>query len=307
MLGLNYRQKKQNNLNCDFSLGKLIKEVHTHSDGICIISWNVNGIRSLEKKGFTTWIENNRPDIICLQETKISKKNEIPNTLKELGYYSYWNFAEKAGYSGTVIFTRYKPKNVLLGFGDEEFDKEGRIIIVEYSQFYLINGYFPYGGNNNERVEFKVKFYERFLTKCDELKAIGKSIIFCGDINTAHKEIDLARPKNNRNKTGFLDIERGWINTIIKGGYIDTFRYFYPDKTNIYSYWSQRGSARKNNVGWRVDYFFIDNKSLPYLASAFIIDEISVTDHCPVGIILSYSEIGEFFTQNQETYQMTLF
>lgn len=304
----NYGYKRQTNLAGNLSLGGLVGQSRTRSDEISIISWNVNGIRAIQKKGFADWVENNKPDIICLQEIKISKEEEIPNELADLGFYSYWNFAEKPGYSGTAIFTRFKPQNIALGLGVKKFDDEGRVIIAEFSRFYLINGYFPYGGRKNERVEFKLKFCQEFLTRCGEIKQSQKTIVFCGDVNTAHKEIDLARPKNNKNKTGFLGIERDWLDSLLNKGYVDTFRHFHPDKPNTYSYWSQRGAARENNVGWRVDYFFVDSENISNVTSAFILDEISVTDHCPVGITLSSENAGEVFVQNPlaET-QMSLF
>ena len=202
-------------------------------------------------------------------------------------YLNYWNPAEKAGYSGVATFSKTEPKNVIVGDRDNDWDDEGRVIITKFDEFTLLNVYFPNGKRDKGRLDYKMKFYEYFLKYINELRDRGEKIIFCGDINTAHKEIDLARPKDNEMISGFLEIERKWIDKVIKNGYVDTFRMFHSEPGN-YSWWSQRGGARKRNVGWRIDYFFVDESLKNKVKSAFIMPEIEGSDHCPVGIDLNF-------------------
>ncbi len=248
-----------------------------------LISWNVNGIRAADKKGLFTFIQKLKPDIICLQEIK-AKSEQLPPHLKNTpGYSVFINPAERKGYSGVATYTKYKPNNIKNGFGIKKFDSEGRILITEYQDFTLFNIYFPNGKKNQERLDYKLDFYNTFLGYADNLKAEGKNIIVCGDFNTAHKEIDLARPKENQKISGFLPIERAWIDTFIEHGYIDTFRYF-NKKSEQYSWWDMKSKARERNVGWRIDYFFVNQEFISHIKKAFIMKDILGSDHCPVGI-----------------------
>ncbi|MFW6120843.1 MAG: exodeoxyribonuclease III [Petrotogales bacterium] len=250
-----------------------------------ILSWNVNGIRAAERKGLFEWLKKESPDILCLQETKAHPEQVPPHLRNAPGYYTFWSSAERKGYSGVVTYTKEKPKHVSTGFGIDKFDKEGRILITEFSSFMLFNIYFPNGKKNQERLNYKLDFYDIFLGYADNLKAKGKNIVACGDFNTAHKEIDLARPKENSNISGFLPIERAWIDTYIDHGYVDTFRHF-NKKPDQYSWWDLKSKARERNVGWRIDYFFVNKEFLPYIKKAFIMQDIMGSDHCPVGIEL---------------------
>jgi exodeoxyribonuclease-3 len=248
-----------------------------------LLSWNVNGIRALEKKGFYSWFKKTSPDILCLQETKATPEQLPPHLRNTPGYYSYWSSAERKGYSGVATFTKEKPKDVKTGFGIEKFDKEGRIIVTAYPSFILFNIYFPNGKQGQERLNYKLKFYDTFLAYADNLKAKGKNIVVCGDFNTAHKEIDLARPKENEKISGFLPIERAWIDTFIDHGYIDTFREF-NKQPEQYSWWDMKTRARERNVGWRIDYFFVNKEFMKYVKNAFIFQNVFGSDHCPIGI-----------------------
>jgi exodeoxyribonuclease-3 len=248
-----------------------------------LISWNVNGIRAADKKGFFTFFQNEKPDILCLQEIKATFE-QLPSHLKNTPDYNIFIYpAEKKGYSGVATYTKSKPTNVKKGFGIEKFDSEGRILILEYQDFTLFNIYFPNGKKNQERLNYKLDFYNTFLAFIDNLKAEGKNIVVCGDLNTAHKEIDLARPKENEKISGFLAVERAWIDTFIDHGYIDTFRYF-NKKPEQYSWWDMKTHARERNVGWRIDYFFVNKEFIKHIKNAFIMQEIIGSDHCPVGI-----------------------
>jgi exodeoxyribonuclease-3 len=252
-----------------------------------ILSWNVNGIRAADKKGFFNWFKNENPEILCLQEIK-ALPEQVPIYLRNIPNYNiFWNPAEKKGYSGVVTFSKEKPLGFKNGFGIQKFDSEGRIIITEYPEYTLFNIYFPNGKKNQERLDYKLDFYDTFLAYADNLKAKGKNIIVCGDFNTAHKEIDLSRPKENEKVSGFLPIERAWIDTFIDHGYVDTFRYFNkePDK---YSWWDFKTKARERNVGWRIDYFFVNEEFISNVKNAFIMSDVIGSDHCPVGIEIEY-------------------
>ncbi len=248
-----------------------------------LISWNVNGIRAADRKGLFKWFQNEKPDILCLQEIK-AKPEQFPPHLKNTpGYNIFINSAERKGYSGVTTYSKIKPKNIKKGFGIEKFDREGRILIIEFDDFVLFNIYYPNGKKNQERLDFKLDFYDTFLSYADNLKAEGKNIVVCGDFNTAHKEIDLARPKENEKISGFLPIERAWIDTFIDHGYIDTFRYFNKEPDQ-YTWWSMRTRARERNVGWRLDYFFVNKEFIKNVKNAFILQDVMGSDYCPVGI-----------------------
>jgi len=256
------------------------------SNSIEIISWNVNGIRAVATKEALKWIDERESDILCLQEIK-ALPEQIPSNLFEKEYpETIVNSAEKKGYSGTATFSTLQSDYQAV---DHHIDTmhEGRIIETHYNDIVLFNIYFPNGQKNKERLEYKMKFYDDLLTHCESLREDGKSIIICGDVNTAHKEIDLKNPKANSKTSGFLPIEREWIDKLLAHGYIDTFRYVNGDAVDRYSWWSYRSNARLNNVGWRIDYFFISEDLCENLEDAFILDYITGSDHCPVGIKLS--------------------
>ncbi len=250
-----------------------------------IISWNVNGIRAILKKGFISWLMKENPDILCLQETKADPEQLSNDLLRPYGYYSYWNTAEKKGYSGVCIYSKQEPVSVKKGLGIKEFDIEGRQLELDFKKFVLINTYFPNGGKGNIRVPYKMRYYEAFLKRIKKLSKQRREIIFCGDINTAHKEMDLARPKQNEKNTGFLPEERAWISQVVSKGFIDTFRHFCSDPCH-YTWWDYKTSARKRNVGWRLDYFFISSNLLPNLRNAIILKDVMGSDHCPIAITL---------------------
>lgn len=251
-----------------------------------ILSWNVNGIRAVERKGFTKWLLERKPDILGIQEMK-AKKDQLSIFLSQIdGYQAFFNPAERPGYSGVALYTRIKPKKILEGIGIKKFDDEGRIIIAEFDEFDLYNVYFPNGKSGPVRLKFKMEFYDAFLKHVKAEKKKGKKIIVCGDVNTAHKEIDLARPKANEKISGFLPEERAWIDDFMAEGFVDTFREKYPDKKDEYSWWSQRSGARARNVGWRIDYFLADEGLKSKVKDAFILQDVQGSDHAPVGIKL---------------------
>jgi len=248
-----------------------------------LISWNVNGIRAADRKGFFEWLQKEKLDILCLQEIKAQPAQFPPHLKNTPGYNVFINSAERKGYSGVATYTKNKPKKIKKGFGIEKFDIEGRTLITEFDDFVLFNIYYPNGKKNQERLDYKLNFYDTFLAYADNLKEEGKNIIVCGDFNTAHKEIDLEHPKQNEKISGFLPIERAWIDTFIDHGYVDTFRHFNKEPKQ-YSWWSMRTAARERNVGWRLDYFFVNKELLPKVKKAFIMQEVMGSDHCPVGI-----------------------
>lgn len=247
-----------------------------------LISWNVNGLRACVKKGFLDYFKDVDADIFCIQESKL-QEGQIDLNLE--GYYDYWNYAEKKGYSGTAIFTKEKPLNVTLGLGIEEHDKEGRVITLEFEDFYMITVYTPNSQDKLARIDYRMAWEDAFLNYLKELEK-NKPVIVCGDLNVAHKEIDLKNPKSNRNNAGFSDQEREKFSNLLSNGFIDTFRYFYPDKEGAYSWWSYRFNARANNAGWRIDYFLTSNSLEDRLVSADIHNEIFGSDHCPVELII---------------------
>jgi len=254
-------------------------------DEMRLLSWNVNGIRAVHKKGFVDWVKEAKPEILCLQETK-AQPEQIPAEISELtDWHQYWRSAERKGYSGVGLLTKMKPKEVRFGLGIPEFDTEGRTIIAFYDEFVLFNIYFPNGQQSAERLDFKMRFYDAFLNVADELRKESYSIVICGDVNTAHTEIDLARPKANEKTSGFLPEERAWMDELVSHGYLDTLRLF-ADEGEKYSWWSFRARARERNVGWRIDYFFVSENMRSRVKDAFILDDVMGSDHCPVGIEL---------------------
>ena len=247
-----------------------------------LISWNVNGIRACVQKGFLDFFKEVDADIFCIQESKL-QEGQI--NLEIEGYNQYWNYAEKKGYSGTAIFTKKEPLSVRYGLGIEEHDKEGRVITLEFEEFFMITVYTPNSQNELARLDYRMKWEDDFR---DYLKSLeeSKPVIVCGDLNVAHKEIDLKNPKTNRKNAGFTDEEREKFTTLLSSGFIDTFRYFYPDLKDTYSWWSYRFIARKNNAGWRIDYFIVSKALESKLESAKIHTEILGSDHCPVELVI---------------------
>ncbi|MBU1018309.1 exodeoxyribonuclease III [Patescibacteria group bacterium] len=255
---------------------------------IKILSWNVNGVRAILKKGFLKWLDEARPDILCIQETKADRLQLPASVTDHKHYHSFWHSAtSRKGYSGVATFSLEEPIHVETGFGTEKFDCEGRVVMTEFEHFVLFNVYFPNGKKDSERLNYKLEFYEAFLVYVDQLKKKGKKIIFCGDVNTAHKAIDLAHPKNNEKTSGFLLIERKWIDRVIKDGYLDALREFHPEP-ELYSWWDYKTRARERNVGWRIDYFFLRKELKKHLKDAFILPDVMGSDHCPVGIELQF-------------------
>ena len=247
-----------------------------------LISWNVNGIRACVGKNFMEFFNEVDADIFCLQETKL-QENQIDLQLE--GYYQYWNYAKKKGYSGTAIFTKKEPLNVIYGMGIEEHDQEGRLITLEFEDFYMVTVYTPNSQSELKRLNYRLKWEDDFKKYLKELDK-KKPVIVCGDLNVAHKEIDLKNPKTNRKNAGFTDEERNKFTELLNAGFIDTFRYFYPTEENIYSWWSYRFKAREKNAGWRIDYFCVSEKMKDRLESAKIHTEVLGSDHCPVELII---------------------
>lgn len=245
-----------------------------------LISWNVNGIRACIKKGFMEFFEKEDADIFCIQETKL-QEGQIELELK--GYNQYWNYAEKKGYSGTAIFTKNKPIDIIYGIGIDEHDHEGRVITLEFEDFFVVTVYTPNSQKELARLDYRMKWEVDFLNHLKKLES-KKPVIFCGDLNVAHKEIDLKNPKSNKKSAGFTIEERNKFDEVVNNGFVDTFRYLYPDKTGAYTWWSYMFNARANNAGWRIDYFCISSVLTNELKDAFIYYDILGSDHCPVGI-----------------------
>ncbi len=245
-----------------------------------LISWNVNGLRAVYKKGFLDFFNNIDADIFCIQETKMQEGQIV---LELEGYKQYYNYAERKGYSGTAIFTKIEPKNVTYGIGIEEHDQEGRVITLEFEKFYLVNCYTPNSGRELARLDYRMTWEDEFRNYLKKLDK-SKPVIICGDLNVAHKEIDLKNPKTNRNSAGFTDKERNKISILLDSGFTDTYRKLYPDKENVYTWWSYMFHAREKNVGWRIDYFLTSDRISSKIKETYIFDEIMGSDHCPVGI-----------------------
>ena len=252
-----------------------------------LLSWNVNGIRAAYKKGFLDWFKKEKPDILCIQETK-AHPDQLTDDLKNVdGYQSYFSSAEKKGYSGVVTYSKINPLQFQHGIGIKKFDSEGRFVITDFKDFILFNIYFPNGKASKERLEYKMGFYDEFLKHCKKLLKKGKKIVVCGDVNTAHKEIDLARPKENSEVSGFLPEEREWIDKFLSAGFIDTFRMFNKEPEN-YTWWDQVTRARDRNVGWRIDYFYASENMKPNIKSATIHSSVMGSDHCPIELLLKF-------------------
>ena len=251
-----------------------------------LFSWNVNGLRAAYRKGFMDWLAAERPDILCLQEVR-ALPEQLPKDLQEpQGYQAHWAPAERKGYSGVALLTRREPSKVILGLGDEIFDREGRTIQADYGDFVLLTAYFPNGSRDHSRVPFKMAYKRALLERAEALRSQGRAVIICGDVNTAHREIDLARPAQNQNTTGFLPQERAWIDEVLERGYLDAFRELNPDREGAYSWWANWGGARERNIGWRIDYFFITPDMRPRLLEAGIHADVMGSDHCPVSLTL---------------------
>lgn len=253
-----------------------------------IISWNVNGLRAVAKKGFFDWVLEENPDILCIQETKLQKEQldeELIN-LRGKYKYAYFSFADKKGYSGVATYTNIEPIKVSHGLGVERFDNEGRIVQTEFENFILLNIYFPNGQRDEVRLQYKLDFYDRLLEYCNSLVEDGKKLIVCGDYNTAHTEKDIKNAKSNEKTSGFLPIERAWIDKFIANGYTDVYRKINPDKIE-YSWWSYMFKARERNTGWRIDYHFVSDNLLDKVKDARILTEVMGSDHCPITLELN--------------------
>lgn len=249
-----------------------------------LLSWNVNGLRAVEKKGFADWLLEEGPELLAIQETK-ADESQLSDGLKEIGpYKGYFSSGEKKGYSGTALYSKKPPLKIERGIGREEFDREGRILTAFYDDFILFNCYFPNGGASPERLQYKMDFYDAVLEYFQSLQ--HENLLICGDVNTAHQAIDLARPKENSMNTGFLDMEREWITKLLEAGFIDTFRHFHPDEEGRYSWWDYKTRARQRNVGWRLDYFFAANHMEDKLSTADILADVAGSDHCPIELVL---------------------
>ena len=247
---------------------------------IKLISWNVNGIRAAVGKGFLDFFHEIDADVFCVQETKL-QEGQIELDLP--GYYDFWNYADKKGYSGTAMFMKEKPLSVTYGIGVDEHDHEGRVITAEFENYYMVTVYTPNAQHELTRLDYRMRWEDDFLKYIKKLDE-KKPVIYCGDLNVAHEEIDLKNPKTNRGNAGFTDEERGKMTDVLSSGFTDTFRYLYPDRTDAYSWWSYRMNARAKNVGWRIDYFICSDRIAEKIDDALIYPEIQGSDHCPVGL-----------------------
>lgn len=246
-----------------------------------IVTFNVNGLRAILKKGFMEWFKDKSPDILCLQEIKSSKDQLKGEIVEPEGYHAHWNSAQKPGYSGVVTLSKEEPLDVQFGMGIERFDTEGRLIRTKYPDFTLLNVYFPNGKMSDDRLKFKLDYYDTFLQFIEVLRKQGEELIITGDFNTAHKEIDLANPKENEKYSGFLPIEREWMDNFESCGYIDSFRYFHPEGEQ-YTWWTYRFKARERNIGWRIDYFFVTEGLIDKVEDSIILKDVYGSDHAPI-------------------------
>lgn len=249
-----------------------------------LLSWNVNGIRAIHRKGAFDEVLGLGADVICMQETKAQPEQLVDEILNPEGYHAYFSSAVRKGYSGVAIYSKEEPNEVEYGMGIDRFDDEGRTIVGHFDDFVVLNHYYPNGKRDKERLQYKMDFYEACLDFTDKYVNAGKNVLICGDVNTAHKPIDLARPESNEKISGFLPEERAWIDQFLSRGYEDTFRMFYPDKTEMYSWWSMQTRARERNVGWRIDYFFVNEAFKANVKDAFIMMDFMGSDHCPIGV-----------------------
>ncbi|MDI6739582.1 MAG: exodeoxyribonuclease III [Candidatus Edwardsbacteria bacterium] len=250
---------------------------------ISLLSWNVNGLRAAFRKGFADWLAKTRPDILCLQETKARPEQVVGELAQVSGYHHHFVSAKKPGYSGVTLFSKDEPEKLASSFGVRRFDDEGRIIRADYGAFTLFNIYFPNGKASPERLRYKMDFYEAFLSEMKKLLKEDKRIVVCGDVNTAHTALDLARPKENEKVSGFLPLEREWIDRFLAAGFVDTLRMF-EKGPGQYTWWHLKSGARARNVGWRLDYFYVSDNLKKNVTRAFILPEVQGSDHCPVGI-----------------------
>jgi exodeoxyribonuclease-3 len=252
-----------------------------------IISWNVNGLRAIHRKGQWDWLMEESPDVFCLQETKAHPEQLPSEVLNPEGYTAHFSSSDvRKGYSGVVTYTKKLAETSITGMHTTDPDEEGRLVTTFFPEFVLCNVYFPNGGGGPERLAYKLAFYDKFLAYIESLKAKGHSVIFCGDVNTAHEEIDLARPKANEKNTGFLPEERAWIDEVVNAGYVDVFRHFNPNKIDTYTYWDMKTGARDRNVGWRIDYFFVSRDLLNKIGGFTTHTSVLGSDHCPIEIEL---------------------
>jgi exodeoxyribonuclease-3 len=257
-----------------------------------LISWNVNGIRAVAKRGFLDWLDATRPDVLCLQETRAQPDQLTAELRQPAGYQVHWNSAQRKGYSGVATFCRSAPLAVKAGFGVDEFDVEGRVLTTEHPGFKLLNVYFPNGGRKLERLDFKLRFYAALLDHCKSLHHKGERLVLCGDYNTAHQPIDLARPKENQKTSGFLPEEREWIDRYLAHGFVDAYRALHPEETDCYTWWMYMRNARARNIGWRIDYFLVSEALMPAISGATILSDVMGSDHCPIVLELDVDRLG---------------
>ena len=250
-----------------------------------ILSWNVNGIRALEKKGLVEWMQQERPDILCLQETKAQPEQLSEALRAPAGYHAYFASAERKGYSGLVVYSRIKPRSVEQ-MGISAFDREGRLLALEFPEFYFLGAYFPNSQDGGRRLDYKLEFCDAVLRLLDDLVRSGFDLVLSGDYNIAHRPIDLSRPEENEDSAGYLPEERAWMEKLTTSGYVDTFRAFTPDPDN-YTWWSYRGGARRRNVGWRIDYHCVNHRLMDWVSSSTIRPEVGGSDHCPVELVIT--------------------
>ncbi len=251
-----------------------------------LLSWNVNGIRALQRKGFPEWLAKEHPCVLCLQETKAHTDQLSQPLLEPEGYNAYWDYPERKGYSGVALYSVIAPEDVSRGFGVARFDAEGRVLVARFPQFTLFNVYFPNGKMGPDRLQYKLEFYDAFLEHLLHKRATAESIVICGDFNTAHQEIDLARPKQNQKVSGFLPEERAWMDRLVNNGFVDAFRLFNGEPGH-YTWWDFKTGARERNVGWRLDYFFVSSDLVDSVIDATILKDVTGSDHCPVSLTLA--------------------
>jgi exodeoxyribonuclease-3 len=250
-----------------------------------LVSWNVNGIRAVIRNGFWEWLAADTPDVLCIQETRIQAEQLSGELRTPDGYYAFWHSAGRKGYSGVATLCRREPQGVRLGFGKPEFDNEGRVLITQHPEFTLVNAYFPSGQRGHERVAYKIAFYDALLSFCADLRAQGHQIVVCGDYNTAHQPIDLARPKENAKTSGFLPEEREALTRWLDMGFVDVFRHLHPE-AEVFTWWTYRFNTRARNIGWRIDYFLVAEELMPYVRDALILTDVMGSDHCPIELQL---------------------
>ena len=245
-------------------------------------SWNVNGIRAATRKGFLDWLKAEQPDVLCLQETRANTDQLTADVLTEHGYHVVWASAQKKGYSGVATFSKEEPDEVVIGLGEERFDSEGRMVVTRHGEILVFNGYFPNGGRSHDRVPYKLDFYTKLLETTTPMLERGEKIIICGDWNTAHKAVDLARPKANVKTSGFTPVEREAFDSFFDAGFVDAFRRLHPDTKDVYTWWSNRAGVRQRNIGWRIDYHMVSPSLMEDVVSATVHTQVMGSDHCPI-------------------------